>query len=165
MFDRLKALLRGVIAGNFGHIINTSFGVKQSPYFLEEHMRRIFFVLILAALLLSACGGGTKSNPAATAVQGYLQALVDKDAATLSTLSCADWEASATMEMDSFQAVTAVLEGVSCSETGSDGAAKLVNCQGAIVATYNDEKQNLDLSPRTYRVVQEGGEWRVCGYK
>jgi hypothetical protein len=127
-------------------------------------MRRALFILILATLLLTACGGA-QSSGAPAAVQGYLQALVSKDSATLSSLSCADWESSATMEMDSFQAVTAVLEGVSCKEVGSDGDAKLVNCQGAIVATYNDEKQNLDLSPRTYKVVQEGGEWRVCGYK
>lgn len=98
-------------------------------------------------------------------MEGYLQALVGKDAARLPSLVCADWEESATMELDSFQAVTAELEGVVCSESGADGDAKLVNCQGAIVATYNDEKQRLELSPRTYRVVEEGGEWRVCGYK
>ena len=36
-------------------------------------------------------------------------------------------------------------------------------CNGNIVATYNNEDQQLDLSVRTYQVVQEGGEWLVCG--
>ena len=127
--------------------------------------RRVLFTLLVVSTLLAACGpqaGG--SSPAAQAVQTYLQALVTKDAAKLSNQACKAWESDATMEMDSFQAVTATLEGVDCQETGKDGSATLVNCKGSIVATYNNEKQNLDLSPRTYKVVQEGGEWRVCGY-
>ena len=38
-------------------------------------------------------------------------------------------------------------------------------CKGKIVATYNNEDQELDLSVRTYQVVQEGGEWLVCGVR
>jgi hypothetical protein len=119
-----------------------------------------------ASTLLAACGAqaGGSNSPAVQAVQTYLQALVAKDATKLANQSCKTWESEATLEMDSFQAVTATLEGVSCQETGKDGSATLVNCKGNIVATYNGEKQNLDLSPRTYKVVQEGGEWRVCGY-
>ncbi len=129
---------------------------------------RVLFTLLVVSTLLAACNaqsGGSVGSPAAQAVQIYLQALVDKDAAKLSNQSCKAWESDATLEMDSFQAVTATLEGVSCQETGKDGNATLVHCQGSIVATYNNEKQNLDLSPRTYKVVQEGGEWRVCGYQ
>jgi hypothetical protein len=33
------------------------------------------------------------------------------------------------------------------------------------MATYNGEDQALDLSVRTYQVVQQGGEYLVCGYK
>jgi hypothetical protein len=125
------------------------------------------FILLAAAFLLAACGGGGQAggSNAAGAVEGYLQALVAKDTVKLANQSCKDWESQATLEMDSFQAVTAVLEGVACKETGKDGSTTYVNCQGNIVATYNNEKQSLDLSPRTYKVVQEGGEWRVCGYK
>jgi hypothetical protein len=126
----------------------------------------VLLTLLVASILLAACGAqaGSSGSPAAQAVQAYLQALVAKDAAKLSNQACKAWESDATMEMDSFQAVTATLEGVACQETGKDGDATLVNCKGAIVATYNNEKQNLDLSPRTYKVIQEGGEWRVCGY-
>jgi predicted small secreted protein len=133
---------------------------------MQRISRLVLFTLLVTSTLLAACGaqaGG--GSPAVQAVQAYLQALVAKDATKLSNLSCAAWESDATLEMDSFQAVTATLQGVSCQETGKNGSATLVNCNGAIVATYNNEKQNLDLSPRTYKVVQEGGEWRVCGYQ
>ena len=129
--------------------------------------RLVLLTLLAASTLLVACGAqaGGSSSPAVQAVQTYLQALVAKDAARLANQSCKAWESDATLEMDSFQAVTATLEGVACQETGKEGSATLVNCKGSIVATYNNEKQNLDLSPRNYKVVQEGGEWRVCGYQ
>jgi hypothetical protein len=131
---------------------------------MQRTIRFGLFALLVGAVLLAACAAQTGSA-AAQAVEGYLNALIAKDSAKLSNLSCKDWESQATMEMDSFQAVTAVLEGVSCKETGVDGATTFVNCQGNIVATYNNEQQKLDLSPRTYKVTQEGGEWRVCGYR
>jgi hypothetical protein len=67
--------------------------------------------------------------------------------------------------MDSFQAVTASLEGLSCKVTGTDGAFTLVTCQGNIVTSYNGETQQFDLSLRTYQVVKQGGENLVCGYR
>ena len=126
---------------------------------------RIFFLILLvmtSALLLSACAANNNNAPA-KAVEDYLNALVSKDADRLTTLSCGDWEDDALLELDSFQAVTARLEGVACEQTGTDGDTALVLCNGSIVATYNDEDQELDLSVRTYQVVQEGGDWLICG--
>jgi hypothetical protein len=40
-----------------------------------------------------------------------------------------------------------------------------VLCNGKIIATYDTEDQELDLSVRTYQVVEEGGEWLVCGVR
>ena len=119
-------------------------------------------VLILIVFLLPACGSA--SGPVRT-MEDYLNALVVKDATRLSTLSCADWAQSAAVEMDSFQAVTASLEGLSCEVTGTDGAFTLVTCQGNIVTSYNGETQQFDLSLRTYQVVEQGGETLVCGYR
>jgi len=119
-------------------------------------------VLILIVFLLPACGSA--SGPVRT-MEDYLNALVAKDATRLSTLSCADWAQSAAVEMDSFQAVTASLEGLSCEVTGTDGAFTLVTCQGNIVTSYNGETQQFDLSLRTYQVVEQGGETLVCGYR
>lgn len=69
------------------------------------------------------------------------------------------------MELDSFQAVKTHLDGLACLTTGADGSTMLVTCNGKIVATYDNEDQELDLSVRTYHVVQEGGEYLVCGYR
>jgi hypothetical protein len=119
--------------------------------------------LCLAALLVSACGKA--EDPAAKAVKDYLTALVSKDGNSISTLSCADWESNARLELDSLQAVTTRLENLSCATSGTDGETTLVSCQGKIIATYNNEDQQLDLSVRVYQVVQQGGEYLVCGYK
>ena len=122
----------------------------------------IVFTLLIAVLFLTGCASNNADAPV-RAVEDYLNALVAKDADRLSTLSCGEWEDDALLELDSFQAVTARLEGLACEQTGSDEDTALVLCNGNIVATYNDEDQELDLSVRTYQVVEEGGEWLVCG--
>jgi len=121
-------------------------------------------LVIISALLLAACGAGVES-PASAAVVNYLKAVVSKDAAKVSAIACKTWEPQALLEMDGFQAVKAELDNVVCKEAGSDGAATLVACTGSISLTYNTEKQSLDVSRQMYRVVQEGGDARVCGYK
>lgn len=129
-------------------------------------MRRFLLILIItiAALSLAACASNNKSAPART-VEDYLAALVEKDADRLATLSCAAWEEDALIELDSFQAVTARLDGLACEQTGTDGDTALVLCNGKIIASYNNEDQELDLSVRTYQVQQEGGDWLVCGVR
>jgi hypothetical protein len=121
-------------------------------------------VIILATLMLTACASSNDNAPA-RAVEDYLHALVAKDVDRLSTLSCGEWEDDALLELDSFQAVNTRLEGVACEQTGTDGNAALVLCNGKIIATYDTEDQELDLSVRTYQVVQEGGEWLICGVR
>ena len=128
-------------------------------------MRKLFLILILviiANLSLAACAS-KKNDAPAKAVEDYLNALVAKDSDRLTTLSCGDWEDDALLELDSFQAVDTRLDGLACSQTGTDGDTALVLCKGKIIATYNNEDQELDLSTRTYQVVQEGGDWLVCG--
>ena len=128
-------------------------------------MRRFFLILFItiASLALAACASSTDAP--AKAVEDYLTALVEKNADRLSTLSCAAWEEDALIELDSFQAVTARLEGLACEQTGTDGDIALVLCNGRIIASYNEEDQELDLSVRTYQVTQEGGDWLVCGVR
>ena len=118
--------------------------------------------IIIATLFLTACASANNSAPA-KAVEDYLNTLVAKDADRLPTLVCGDWEEDALIELDSFQAVTARLDNVACTQTGTDSETTLVNCTGKIIASYNNEDQELDLSVRTYQVVQEGGDWLVCG--
>jgi hypothetical protein len=133
---------------------------------LEVYVRTFSMIVlvILAALALTACAANN-SNPPVKAVEDYLNALVAKDADRLSTLSCGEWEDDALLELDSFQAVNTRLEDVACQQTGTDGSTALVLCNGKIIATYDTEDQELDLSVRTYQVVEEGGEWLVCGVR
>jgi hypothetical protein len=128
-------------------------------------VRKVFLILILVIinnLFLSACAPKSNAAPA-KAVEDYLNALVAKDSDRLTTLSCGDWEDDALLELDSFQAVTTKLDGLACSQTGTDGTTALVLCKGKIIATYNNEDQELDLSVRTYQIIQDGGDWLVCG--
>ncbi|HVF25089.1 MAG TPA: hypothetical protein VNA23_04325 [Anaerolineales bacterium] len=129
-------------------------------------MRKILltlFLMLSANLLLVACA--SSADAPAKAVENYLNALVEKDADRLSTLVCSAWEEDALIELDSFQAVTARLAGAACTQTGTDGEIALVDCTGSIIASYNDEDQELDLSVRTYQVTQESGDWLVCGVR
>jgi hypothetical protein len=128
-------------------------------------MRKILlglFILMLAGFVLAACSGSSDDAPA-KAVDAYLNALVAKDENRLPTLVCGDWEQDALIELDSFQAVMPRLENAACKQTGTDGDTALVQCTGKIIATYNDEDQELELSTRTYQVVQDNGDWLVCG--
>ena len=127
-------------------------------------MRTFFLILfgVFSTLALSACASN-EANAPVQAVENYLTALVEKDANRLTTLSCGEWEDDAILALDSFQAVETRLEGLACEQTGTDGDTALVLCKGSIVATYDGEDQQMDLSRFTYQVLQEGGEWLVCG--
>ena len=111
---------------------------------------------------MAACGSSNTNAPV-NAVENYLNALVEKDENRLSTLVCGQWEEDALIELDSFQAVTTRLDGLACEQTGTDGSIALVHCNGNIIASYDTEDQEIDLSVRTYEVTQEGGDWLVCG--
>ena len=124
---------------------------------------RSIFLMCIVALLFSACGKA--SDPAVKVVEDYVNALVNKDANTISALSCADWESNAMLELDSLQAVSTRLENLACTNTGTEGTTTQVSCQGKIIATYDNEDQQLDLSVRVYQVTKQGGEYQVCGYK
>jgi hypothetical protein len=129
-------------------------------------VRKLVLILLIALtanLILTACSSSSSSDAPAAAVELYLNTLVAKDAERLPALVCGEWEEDALIELDSLQAVSARLEGVSCTQTGTDGTTALVDCTGSIVLTYDTEDQNIDLSNVTYQVVEEGGDWLVCG--
>jgi len=46
---------------------------------------------------------------------------------------------------------------------GEDGDASLVSCTASLCWITTAEKQEINLADRDYQVVQEGGEWRMCG--
>lgn len=128
-------------------------------------MKHPIYLVMICLLILAgaACGTKVEKGGPVTAVELYQQAFAAKDADKVSIYSCADWEVQALMEMDSFQAVDTKLENLACAETGNDGDAVLVKCQGIIKTTYGEEVREFDLSTRTWRMIQESGEWLVCG--
>ena len=122
----------------------------------------ILFLLFAATSLLAACASSDSDAPA-QAVETYWNVIVEKDAERLPTLVCGTYEEEALTVLDSLQAVTARLENLSCSQTGTDGDKALVNCTGDMVLTYDAEDQKIDLSVFTYEVVEDNGDWLVCG--
>jgi hypothetical protein len=119
--------------------------------------------MLVSGILLSACGASASSTGAKDAVEAYVNAIARNDANSLSTLSCANWEPQAQTELDSFQAVKITIQGLACQQNGTDGDKTLVNCKGKMILSYNNENQELDLSTRTYQVVEQNGNWLVCG--
>lgn len=140
--------------------MKTLFHSKPSYFFA-------FLLCLVLLVLLAGCKGkgNAKGNTSTGAVQAYLEALVAKDANKLSELSCKAWEPQARQELDSFAAVTPTLKDLNCTKTGKGGDATLVSCSGKIVANYNGEDQEINLSDRVFKAIEEGGEWRMCGYK
>ena len=129
-------------------------------------MRKILsflFIMLIANLPLTACASASNSDAPAKAVEDYWNVIVEKDAERLPTLVCGAWEEDALTALDALQAVSARLEDLSCNQTGIDGSTALVNCTGKMVLTYNTEDREIDLSLSTYEVVEEGGDWLVCG--
>ena len=125
-----------------------------------------FYLIGLIALLglaLSACAGG-QDAPAQTVLL-YQQALVDKNQEDLINYACADWESQALLELDSFVSVDTELVDATCQTISEDGDTALVTCDGSISASYNGEARDFPLSGRTFIVVNDGGDWRLCGYE
>ena len=79
--------------------------------------------------------------------------------------ACADWETMARQEYDSFAAVQLELKDLSCKSTGQDQVYDLVDCTGSIIANYGDEDLQIDVAEQTFRAIQEGSDWRMCGYQ
>jgi hypothetical protein len=129
-------------------------------------VRKLFLLLctvLMANTLLAACASASNSDAPAKAVEDYWNVIVAKDADRLATLVCGEWEEDALTVLDSLQAVEARLEEVACSQTGTDGDTALVDCTGKMILTYDTEDQEIDLSVFTYEVVEDGGDWLVCG--
>lgn len=130
-----------------------------------KRLIRHLLPLILTPIILVGCSTPGSTDPAPRAIESYLEALQGKDENQMIALSCAQWEAQAKLEYDSFAAVEIELQGPDCIKVGEDGQTVLVSCSGRIIAAYGDEDLVLELEDRTYQVVEEGGEWRMCGYR
>jgi hypothetical protein len=119
-------------------------------------MRRLLLMTLL--LILAACA--QSSTPAQT-IEKYLQARVESDSTTLQQLACSAWEAQAALEAESFRSANGQLDGMVCRETGQADGYTVVECDGRLLTTYDGETRERELG--AYRLIQEGGEWKMCG--
>jgi len=126
--------------------------------------KRWLFALAALAFFLAGCQGGQSQAGAASAVEKYLQARAASDVDQMTLLSCPAWEAQARIEAASFKSMNAKLDGVSCQVSGSDGDSTLVTCQGKIVTTYQGEARQWNVGDHPFKVTQQDGQWRMCGY-
>ncbi len=114
---------------------------------------------------MNACARGGQSGDSAKAVIKYFQALAQKDEVGMINASCSAWEAQARQEFSSFGAVTVSLKDVQCTALDEASGKAQVKCEGQIIANYGAEDLVIDLAERTYLAIEEGGEWRMCGYQ
>ncbi len=118
--------------------------------------------MFVASFAVSACASDT-ALPAQT-MEAYYQALAKNDLNTMIALACPEWEEQARNEYQSFGAVTIDLEDVRCETESLEGSNAIVRCRGKILANYGNEVLEIDLTKLSFLVVQQGGNWRFCGY-
>jgi hypothetical protein len=118
---------------------------------------------LLFLIILTACS--TRNTQPEKVVEAYLNAIVEAKIDKITTVSCAEWEEDAWLELDSFQGVEVSLVDMQCTQSGTDGDTALVTCSGHFLTSYDGEAMEIDLSTREYELVQQGGEWLVCGYR
>jgi len=126
-------------------------------------MRRfaVLALLALGAFALAACAD---SGSASDAIEAYLRAKVEADADKMVALSCSAWEAQALEQAASFKSVRAELEDMACEAGGEDGDYTLVTCTGTLIIHYGgEEPRRQPLGGTTYRALDDGGEWKMCG--
>jgi hypothetical protein len=129
-----------------------------------DSMRRVLVFIGVGFLASALASCAPKQAGASRAVEGLLRALVERDEARFTALTCPEYESQALIEYDSFALVRAELNGVRCGVTGGEGNTSVVRCAGSIDATYDNEVRRFDLTPRIYQVLLSGGDWLVCGY-
>ena len=129
-------------------------------------MKPTIILLFIVGALIAGCAQESSDPQApAKAIENYVTAQVNKDSEAFATTFCAAYESDAMTEFDSFGAVDATIQDMTC-EAGeiTDGTAT-VTCTGSIDIVYDGENnRTLDLSRIPYSAVQEDGEWKMCGY-
>jgi hypothetical protein len=123
----------------------------------------IIILLSLITILLTACTSN-KNEAAVKAIEGYINALSNKDTVQITNLSCTAWEQDALVEVDSLTSVGSSVENLACTMIGEEESEMYITCTGYLALDYNGEAQQIDLSTRTYIAKQEDGQWRMCGY-
>ena len=126
-------------------------------------MKKWFFFLIFFSVLITSCS--SNQNSQAKLVENYYQALMDKNLNLMLAQVCPSWEEQARTDYQSFAAVSAQLKDMHCTVQSLQENSATVKCQGKIEADYGNEILEIDLSKFVFKIIQENGDWRLCGYQ
>jgi hypothetical protein len=129
----------------------------------KKHLYSLIFHFLLFSFSILACS--QVGDEPARIVEIYYQALVDKAQARMLIYSCATWETTAILEYDSFISVKTDLVDFTCQSILQEDDFAYVTCEGAISASYDGEIRQFPLDEQTFSVVNQGGEWLMCGYE
>ena len=107
----------------------------------------------------------TVTDPAPVqALERYLGALTSKNESVFTQSICMDWENQAFLEFDAYQGLELELKGLACRVTANGAGEAQATCQGKIMLNYGNERQEVDLSKRNYRLTFHNDQWQVCGF-
>ena len=84
-------------------LLNTFFLEKNVTSATKSFLRSLLILLLFSGVF--SCAGKDATGGAGGAIEGYLEALVNKDSERLVNFSCSAWEPQAHLELDSFGAV------------------------------------------------------------
>ena len=124
--------------------------------------KNVFLSIILLVVFLPGCGNN--QSLATQSVEEYFQAIVEKNQDMLVSKVCTSYEPNAMLDFNTFAIVKTSLENFSCQTTTTNENGYDVNCQGSLQAKFGDELRTFDLSKRTFQVVEENGNWLICGH-
>ncbi|HZW03298.1 MAG TPA: hypothetical protein VFF68_05195 [Anaerolineaceae bacterium] len=126
-------------------------------------MKPLTILLIaLSFWLLAGCQAGGGQDPAALAVEQYLEALAAQDAAAAQQVACDELRAFVLDDLGSSAEDLAQVDNVACEviET-ADGVAR-VTCGGTSSILGEPEVIELPAFNRVYVVEQRGDNWLIC---
>jgi hypothetical protein len=162
----IAGAMRKMVGGALlGKITTARSLIKKGLYSMKYRLQYLIPLVVLVPMMLAACSSGNGAQDAAVVVEEYLQAQVNKDANGMVNLSCSAWEEGALLEYESLAALTVTLEDLGCQVEAQDEQSAQVSCAGKMVFNYGTEVLEVSLADKTYRVVFEGGDWRMCGYQ
>jgi hypothetical protein len=143
---------------NSSNIVNDRVPLRAAVSWWASNPILPLLISAIVLLFLAGCTGEDRNNPPAV-VEDYLQAKISRDTDTIQKLLCSEMESYFERETHTFETVSdARIDDLSCTW---DEAQSVVRCQGKIVASYGAEQTEFPL--KTYRVVEEDGQWKWCG--
>ena len=125
---------------------------------MKTTLKSTIYILV-SILILSGCAS-IGETPEIT-VSNYLNAMVEHDSELIATLSTADWEMNAYLDVDSLTNVEANLDELSCETISLENDLAQVVCSGALILSYDNEQQEIQMDQFTYHLEKVNGRWLV----